>query len=377
MERLRSLALNLLLAGMAVLLTIGLFELGARLLVPEWTPKHAARNFWTHDALLGWVHVPGASGVQDHRDFSVRIENNDHGLRDDDYSFERVPGKRRLLLLGDSFGWGFGVEFEENMIEILDERHPDWEMINASVAGYGTDQQLLYYRETGHRYQPDVVLLLFHPNDIEDNNDDYRYRYYKPHFELGPEGELVLTKVPVRELTRRQTIERFLHQRTFVLIRIWELFEDVEGALRDALRGGAANAAALDGEPSSDRSGELVLVPPELPPPPPAEELPKGREGRDVDLRRTRALVSLLAEEVRDDGAEFAVITIPGWPDPERALSDVLEQQGIPYLSLAPSFRGVPREESKFEHDPHWNAGGHAIAAEAVDDFLEERGLLD
>jgi hypothetical protein len=393
-------AVNLLVAGVAVALTVLAGELVARLFVPALAPKHGVRNFWTHDDLLGWVHVPGARGMHHHRDFDVPVANNAHGLRDDEVRFERTPGSKRLLFLGDSFGWGFGVAREQSMIELLERRHPDWEMINASVAGYGTDQQLLYFRETGHLYRPDLVLLLFHPNDVEDNNDDYRYRYYKGRFVLGPEGELVLTKVPVRGFSRRQVVERWLHQRTFLLYRIYEVAEAAEDWLRDRLEGGAAHAAPLPGVPSAhaaplpgmpsahaaplpgvpsspDRSGRLVLHPPPLPPPPVSAEKREDRANRRVDPRVTRALVAVLAQQVRAEGAELLVVSVPGWPDPRPVLGDVLDAVSVPYLPLDPFFVGRPREAYKFEHDPHWNAGGHAIAAEAVDAWLEQQGLLE
>ena len=41
-----------------------------------------------------------------------------------------------MLILGDSFGWGYGVEHHERFSKILEDAHPDWEIINASVTGF-------------------------------------------------------------------------------------------------------------------------------------------------------------------------------------------------------------------------------------------------
>ena len=76
---------------------------------------------------------------------------------------------KRKLVLGDSFGWGFGVEHQEQFGEILENMHPDWEIVNASVSDYSTDQQYLFYREKGMSFKPDIVLLLFYENDFLDN----------------------------------------------------------------------------------------------------------------------------------------------------------------------------------------------------------------
>src|SRR4030095_12115366 len=104
----------------------------------------------------------------DNPEFSVEVSINSHGQRDDEYPVERT-GKRRMFVLGDSLGWGFGVELHERFSERMEDIHPDWEIINASVSGYSTDQELLYLQHQGMVFAPDVVLLLFHPNDFEGN----------------------------------------------------------------------------------------------------------------------------------------------------------------------------------------------------------------
>ena len=126
-------------------------EISARMFFPEWAPTREERvKFWIHSELLGWEHTPNQQGRFNHRDFSVDVAINSHGMRDDEYSIERTD-KKRMLVLGDSFGWGFGVEHQERFSEMLEKKHRNWEIINASVSGYGTDQQYLFLREKGMR----------------------------------------------------------------------------------------------------------------------------------------------------------------------------------------------------------------------------------
>jgi len=48
----------------------------------------------------------------------VEVVINSKGMRDGEHSM--VPtGKRRMLILGDSFGWGYGVEHHERFSKIL------------------------------------------------------------------------------------------------------------------------------------------------------------------------------------------------------------------------------------------------------------------
>jgi len=69
-----------------------------------------------------------------------------------------------LVVLGDSFAWGFGVEDEQMFTRIVErESDPPVELVNLGVSGYGTDQQYLLWLELGQRFQPDRVLILVTP----------------------------------------------------------------------------------------------------------------------------------------------------------------------------------------------------------------------
>ncbi len=178
---------------LGIFVVLALVEVGARIFMPGWSPTRPDRvNFWVYDDQLGWAHKKGQKGHFDHRDFSINVYINSDGFRDSEYPLPKT-GKKRMLVIGDSFGWGYGVEHNEIFCEIIEQNHPHWEVINASVSGYGTDQQLLFLRERGLEYQPDVVLLLFSKNDFQNNISKEQYWYYKPIFVLkespndGPE----------------------------------------------------------------------------------------------------------------------------------------------------------------------------------------------
>ena len=339
---LRALASRLALAVAASAATLGLAEAGARLLAPAWAPQHAERSFWRHDELLGWAQRPGQSGTLDHPDFSVRVEISAQGLRDREYPVARVPGLRRMLVLGDSFAWGFGVERQEVFDALLEARHPDWEIIDAAVSGYGTDQQLLYFEHRGARFQPDVVLLFFHPNDVEDNGETRRYGYPKPRFAVGPDG-LALENVPVPRPGVRWWLRRVLLQSSY-------LYNRLERA-RELLETGEASRPRRAGFPG-----------------------PGGAPGPDFAI--TAALLAALHQQVAQGGARLVVVSAPAPARIRDALARTLGSLDVPYRALDEAFRGRPAREYKFANDPHWNAAGQRIAAEAVEAFLVELGVF-
>lgn len=155
---------------------------------------------WRYDRDLGWEHIPGARGRMVAPEFSAEMVINAAGQRDQDYPEERQSNSWRVIALGDSYVEGWGVELEASVTKLLEERLQQAradervEVINMGVAGYGTDQELLYYERDGQHYQPDDVLVFFYGNDIWNNFT----RAFKPYYILGPADRLQLAGVPVR-----------------------------------------------------------------------------------------------------------------------------------------------------------------------------------
>lgn len=120
------------------------------------------------DPLLAYKHPVSA----DYALGSNRIKINSQGLRDEEISSVKPDDEKRILVLGDSvaFGWGIsqGETFSDRMEPLLRKRtgHP-WQVINAGVNGYNTEQEAMFLRTEGLRYLPDYVLLVYVSNDVD------------------------------------------------------------------------------------------------------------------------------------------------------------------------------------------------------------------
>jgi lysophospholipase L1-like esterase len=100
-------------------------------------------------------------------EFSIRVFTNERGLRSDasrrSVPYERTPGVARILYLGPSFTFGWGVDHEQTFVEragqalVGEGRRVEW--INAGVPGHGSEHQLCWLRAEGWRYQPDLVVF--------------------------------------------------------------------------------------------------------------------------------------------------------------------------------------------------------------------------
>ena len=148
------------------------------------------------DAQLGWANREGTRArIAGHgTEYTVAI--NSVGP---ERAYAKPEGAVRVLLLGDSTGWGWGVEDGEAFARLVEaDLGPGVELINLSVPGYSTDQELLWFESEGLRYDPDLVLIAVVHNDLVGNRHPNFHDMPKPMFELGAQG-LELTGVPVPE----------------------------------------------------------------------------------------------------------------------------------------------------------------------------------
>jgi lysophospholipase L1-like esterase len=102
---------------------------------------------------------------------SVEIATNELGLRERPLQ-PHVPGEKRILVLGDSVAFGWGVKVEDAFPSRLEAGFRQSgaaavEAVNSGVPGYNTTQELRFLQTYGDRLQPDLVLLLYVDNDID------------------------------------------------------------------------------------------------------------------------------------------------------------------------------------------------------------------
>ena len=101
-----------------------------------------------------------------------RVTTSREGFRDTDYKTGKPADTVRIVGLGDSIMFGWGVAQDETCFSLLEtglnQRHPErhWEVLNTAVPGYNTVMEVAMLRHKGLRYQPDFVILGFSGNDM-------------------------------------------------------------------------------------------------------------------------------------------------------------------------------------------------------------------
>lgn len=103
----------------------------------------------------------------------VKIRTNDMGFRSSiNYPIEKSSNTVRIMGLGDSLMFGWGVKQDKDFMAIiehsLNKLHPDrkWEAINTAVPAYNTAMEVAAFEAKGLQYKPDLVILGFVPNDF-------------------------------------------------------------------------------------------------------------------------------------------------------------------------------------------------------------------
>lgn len=107
-------------------------------------------------------------------EYCINIRTNSKGMRADrDIPYEKTDGVKRIVLLGDSFAMGCGVNledtFSEQMRKFIEASGVNSEVVNLGVPSYGNAEELVVLQEEGLKYKPDLVLLAWHPSDNAEN----------------------------------------------------------------------------------------------------------------------------------------------------------------------------------------------------------------
>ena len=141
-----------------------------RLLDHPWSKPFIDANAWQEPSdVLGFTM---ASNFEGRGPLDVWIKTNPQGFRDDgEHAWSKPPGVIRILGLGDSFMFGWGVTLEESFLKKLEQNLEQRtgitiETINTGIPGWNLNHYYVYLKEIGVRYSPDIIVLSYYWNDL-------------------------------------------------------------------------------------------------------------------------------------------------------------------------------------------------------------------
>lgn len=106
-----------------------------------------------------------------------RINLNSLGFRDVEHSIEKDNNIYRIIVIGDSFTFGWGIKNSDDIYSsVLQKKLDDkygkgkFEVINLAKNGYSTADVVNVIRDTGLKFNPDLIIYGYYPNDAEGPN---------------------------------------------------------------------------------------------------------------------------------------------------------------------------------------------------------------
>jgi lysophospholipase L1-like esterase len=356
-------SLRLALAAGSVLVALLGLELGLRLVWKGYYLKVDQPYAKPHPT-RGWCNRPDLVVADGESEFRVTATHDRDGHRVVPAEGRSAQDRVRVLVLGDSFSYGVGVEDDQTYCARLAALAPGLEVINAGVNGYGTGQQLLALREEGPALQPAIVVVGFFWNDLEDNA-------------AGPtRASLVLVDGVLRELPApdvsgsKAPMNRPPRRAWLRHSYAYRFLSDRLKLLREG------HGAAHDGEPG--RADALT-----------------GDE-REAAWQLTFALLREFPRTARAGGARLVLLVIPdqvqvqtevrfrGFDETDWGVLDRLrpfaEQEGIPLVDPLPALQAelaARRAPLYYREDRHLRPEGHAVVARALYLALRELCWID
>ena len=281
-------------------------------------------------------HFSAAHPKRHDRPERFHYPENNRKWRDFSYTEEKPANTFRMIVLGDSFTAGTGVQFDDTFSKRL-ERLLNMgsgplkaEVLNFGVPGYNTVQEEMLFKKAVVR-QPDLALLEITLNDAEMQP----FRVAFPNFD--PSGEKLLRK-PIFQWWRTAAFvaqrlintesHRFYikyHQSLFEEPESWKRFSSAIVAMRDVARANKIKFAA-------------VVFP-------------------------------MFSYPIDEHYPFWSVHT---------KINGLLDDLGVDHLDLAKSFEGIPPARLQIlpGADSHPNEIGHRIAADRIYAWLHRREIV-
>ncbi len=111
---------------------------------------------------------PNSESVCKHQNGNIFYKINSKGLRDKEIAYKKKEEEKRILILGDSVSFGYKASRDELFSHYLEKKlGKNYTVINSSVGGYNTFNELEYLKAEGIKYNPDVVILGICLNDVD------------------------------------------------------------------------------------------------------------------------------------------------------------------------------------------------------------------
>ena len=368
-SRLRGAVEKVTLAAFSVFITLIVLEVGVRILVPQDTRFFDSSTFLRVASTAPFLHENIPHGKNDSY-VQTSVSINSLGLRGDEVPLRKKNGTIRIIGLGDSVTFGYGIRLEDTFLHVLQDklnrlpnRASKYEVLNAGVGATGLDYYYYYLSTRANILRPDIVILNICLNDIQ---------VYSP---------LESRTQP----NQRKYLDRVLHNASRFLLRHSQLYLLMFMRLKSFLY----SVGILD--INTIQGGNYLAVEPPSPQQNQAWDASLQMLGRIVELARRepyRLILVVFPMEMQvsanslrlyQDKFHMRLSSDVLAADPQRRLQEFGSRNGVVVVDLLPAFRASDTDRlflrnKSITFDPvHPSPLGHQIAAGEIFAALARR----
>jgi hypothetical protein len=335
-------------------------------------PTFDGKPYVEHDPRIGYSYIPNVNQMLPRPGGgSYHFQTNSRGIRSSrEYAFTKASGTTRIILCGDSMSAGQFVSNEQRMSEQLERRVAGLEVINLSLEGSGTDQQLLLYESIGLQYEHDLIILMPFLSNLRRNMVAAREAFDaktrskvlrgKPRFDLV-DGLLELRNVPVPK------------EYPAPIVGAPAVITDIPQTFASQLK---SRLSAMPGMPIVKKIAYFLV---------PWEPFSEFRDANSLEWQLMEAIVRRFKQSARNR----PMVIVPTFYDNYvryrmarnywRRFHSLEQIPGVHVIDLLPHFRKLGAEAMRcFQapHDMHFSTYGHLVVADALELELNRLGLL-
>ena len=325
---------------------------------------------------MGFMLEPNTTWRHATSDFDVQVSTNSLGLRGPEVLVPKPPDRYRVLVLGDSFTFGWGVELADAWHarmarELQATGARSIEVVAAGVPGWSPPQEFVFLEQRGLDLQPDLVLWQLCSNDLlEMERLDVRIDARRlpvavaaePPLSAGLREDWLVPFEKLDEAERQRVLSEYRAGRIDPVLR--QIARTADAARRE--QAGAAPQGEVD---------EL-----------PVEEVLRGlRSGPEFGVRYIDHLASAARGLCAERGIELRLMLAharrrPGADaEPDEGIAALrawAARQSPRVLDTADVLPAERVDEFFFSRDPHWTPAAQPRVAEAVAHWLADDAVL-
>ena len=385
--------LQIILSIVSFAFALGFFEVAARVLaVPA--------GFLHWDGLasreLHHAYAPNRkmyAGIYENE--PVFVITNEDGLRTGYSRSEFLEHPNRVVVLGDSFTFGFGVQQENSMPTFLEATlrevtgEQDIAVLNAGIVSYAPLLEKLLFEKVASHYKPTLVVQVLDPTDIGDDfkygqeavTDSGRTVFPRAGPECGEAGtanyygavaEILAPVVAPLKIPLMYPLQVIGPRLGFAVGKncaydYYNFDLEIGGVTETNRYFHYRHPLALTKSYFDESLGHIIET----------------------------------AKAVRESGAQYLLVVSPrfhhwnplespdNWEKDDYALDEPFqfeyfryfdEARGrvdFPIFDLLPAFQATDKSPLVFRDDPHWNPHGNEFAANSLAAYLIKHGMLE